>query len=163
MLSNLINISVLFLLLFKALGLNGKLWNLGYMKDFVGNEYHHKVRKFERSKPEDSNTDQTKTHSAETVTSFRETDGFMSMKIADFIAYLEKRSSLDLDSNPNFTFKPFNAQSDVTINVEDTGLYMLDFDIVKLLPECYNDLLQTFKMTSLLPGGSHCMMNAVSI
>lgn len=40
---------------------------------------------------------------------------------------------------------------------------MLDVDVVKLLPELHNELQQSFKLPGILPGGSHCMMSAVSI
>ena len=40
---------------------------------------------------------------------------------------------------------------------------MLDVDLVKLLPVLHHKLQQKFKLPGILPGGSHCMMNAVSI
>jgi hypothetical protein len=40
---------------------------------------------------------------------------------------------------------------------------MLDVDLVKLLPVLHHELQQKFKLPGILPGGSHCMMNAVSI
>jgi len=40
--------------------------------------------------------------------------------------------------------------------------YMVDVDLIKLLPKSFEDLQNNFKLSSILPGGSHCMMNAVS-
>lgn len=40
---------------------------------------------------------------------------------------------------------------------------MIDVDLIKLLPKCFEDLQQNFKLSSILPGGSHCMMNAVNV
>ena len=39
---------------------------------------------------------------------------------------------------------------------------MIDVDMVKLLPQAFEDFQQSFKLPGILPGGSHCMMNAVS-
>ena len=39
---------------------------------------------------------------------------------------------------------------------------MIDVDMVKLLPQAFEDFQQSFKLPGTLPGGSHCMMNAVS-
>jgi hypothetical protein len=51
---------------------------------------------------------------------------------------------------------------EITINVTKTVLYMLDYDIVKLLPTLYDDFISCFKLRGALPGGSHCMMNSVT-
>jgi len=40
--------------------------------------------------------------------------------------------------------------------------YMLDLDMVKMLPRAYDDFIRCFKLPSILPGGSNCLMNAVS-
>jgi hypothetical protein len=40
---------------------------------------------------------------------------------------------------------------------------MVDVDVVKLLPDAFDDLQQNFKLPGILPGGSHCMMSAVSV
>jgi hypothetical protein len=135
-----------------AFGLDEKIWNLDYIRHFVGDDYHHKVRRFDRIESKKDTR----------VSSFREEDGFLAMKISDYITYLEKRSQTNNQADPIFNFVPFQKEAAVTINVHDTGLYMVDFDMVKLLPRWYDDLMKSFKLTSLLPGGDHCMMNAVS-
>lgn len=39
---------------------------------------------------------------------------------------------------------------------------MIDVDLIKLLPKSFEDFQNKFKLSSILPGGSHCMMNVVS-
>jgi hypothetical protein len=39
---------------------------------------------------------------------------------------------------------------------------MIDVDVMKLLPHAFEDFQRNFKLPGILPGGSHCMMNAVS-
>ena len=38
---------------------------------------------------------------------------------------------------------------------------MIDVDLVKLLPQAFENFQKSFKLPAILPGGSHCMMNAV--
>jgi hypothetical protein len=40
---------------------------------------------------------------------------------------------------------------------------MVDVDVVKLLPDAFDDVQQNFILPGILPGGSHCMMSAVSV
>ena len=49
-----------------------------------------------------------------------------------------------------------------SVDVVKNALYMLDFDMVKLLPTLYDDFVASFKLKGCLPGGSHCMMNCVN-
>ena len=119
------------------------------------------MRRFDRIKSK-SKPNRIVENIAENAPYFHEVDGFLRMKISDFIDYLEKRSKIDDKDDPNFTFSTFDKKDDVTVNVNDTGLYMVDLDVVKLLPRCYDNFMKTFRLTSLLPGGDHCMLNAVS-
>lgn len=34
---------------------------------------------------------------------------------------------------------------------------MIDVDLVKLLPNAYEDFCENFKLSGILPGGKHCM------
>lgn len=95
------------------------------------------------------------------MSSFREVDGFVSMKMSDYINYLRKISEANNTEDPNFSFVTFD-NSEISINVHNTKLYLVDFDMVKHLPRCHDNFLDTFKLASLLPGGEYCMMNAVS-
>ena len=40
--------------------------------------------------------------------------------------------------------------------------YMIDVDLMNLLPKAYDDFQRNFKLPGILPGGAHCMMSAVS-
>ena len=112
----------------------------------------------------------------------REKDSCLSMQVLDFVRYLEMRrdvlerkrksesASTDLEpDNPDFLDEGASMFSfvdhlgkDHEINVTQVVLYMIDFDLVKLLPMLYEDLQKNLKCGGCLPGGTHCMMNAVS-
>ena len=65
--------------------------------------------------------------------------------------------------NPeSFTFLTHDGKEE-TINVVDEVLYLIDYDMVKLLPPLYEDFVNKFKLPDCLPGGQQCMMNAVNI
>jgi len=65
------------------------------------------------------------------------------------------------ESQTRFTFTDDSGKEHF-IDVVETVLYMLDFDIIKLFPQLNEDFKSCFKLPGCLPGGSHCMMNAVS-
>lgn len=72
--------------------------------------------------------------------------------------------SIDVEGqNPeSFTFLTHDSE-EKTINVVDEVLYLIDYDMVKLLPPLYEDFVKNFKLPDCLPGGQQCMMNAVNI
>ena len=41
--------------------------------------------------------------------------------------------------------------------------YMLDLDMVKMLPRAYENFATSFKLPKILPGGEHCMMNSINV
>ena len=51
---------------------------------------------------------------------------------------------------------------DHTIDVKKTVLYMIDFDMEKLLPTLKEDFVSSFKLRETMPGGAHCMMHCVN-
>ena len=53
-------------------------------------------------------------------------------------------------------------RSSMKVNVVDTCLYLTDYDLVENMPLHYQDLLANFALPGVFPGGSLCMMNAVS-
>ena len=77
---------------------------------------------------------------------------------------MDSAGKRDEESAPSedFTFLDSNEETK-SVNVDREALYMIDVDLVKLLPEAYADFQRNFKLPGILPGGSHCMMNAVSI
>jgi len=136
-------------------GLNEEIWNLEYLERTIGNKTYHKFRKFER-----------KQLGGGQVT-FAEVDGLMSLKLSDFFRYLEFRrqvlqtATTDKDSRM-FSFVDKDDQRRA-IDVQDVVLYMIDFDLPKLLPELFEDFRTQSKLKENFPGGDWCMMNKVRV
>jgi hypothetical protein len=49
------------------------------------------------------------------------------------------------------------------VDVVGTSLYLTDYELDENMPVHYYDLLFNFALPQALPGGSFCMMNAVSL
>ena len=141
--------------------INSSLWTREYIEGCIGSEYHHKFRRFE-----------TNHLQGQPATQPTEKEGWYSMKVSDYFDYLEKRQSVkssalngaeveQRDTSKDFTFIDSGGQKK-TVNVDNESLYMIDVDLVKLLPQAFEDFQNSFKLPGILPGGSHCMMNAVS-
>ena len=141
--------------------INSSLWTREYIEGCIGSEYHHKFRRFETNHVQ-----------GQPATQPTEKEGWYSMKVSDYFDYLEKRQSVkssalngaeveQRDTSKDFTFIDSGGQKK-TVNVDNESLYMIDVDLVKLLPQAFEDFQNSFKLPGILPGGSHCMMNAVS-
>jgi hypothetical protein len=149
-------------------GLDKDKWTLGYINRVAGDEYYHKFRRFDKEKQDtDEITSSRKSGekpAADDYTQVRhiELDRCLSMKVSDYIAYLRQRgAALEDEDASDFTFRD-HLGTDHTIDVIDSVLYMIDYDMVKYLPALYADFVAGFKLPGTLPGGSHCMMNSVS-
>jgi hypothetical protein len=133
---------------------------LGNIREQLADEFFHKFRRFDQVGPNEH----------------REVDGMLSMRVTKFMEYLERRrkclnrdqavddpksSDVEATDDCQFTFKD-NLGKDQSINVVKTVLYMIDFDIVKLLPKFHHHFSSSFKLPGIMPGGTHCMMNSVS-
>ena len=154
-----------------------------YFDGCIGNKYHHRVRQFESI-----STDGQASGGVHTRVS-KEKDGMLSMKFSDYFRYLDRRQAANVqDENAppgetnTFTFVDANDETK-TVKVDEDALvsatrldrvsyhaltsiyhqYLLDVDMVKLLPQLFDDLKNNFMLPSILPGGSHCMMNALNI
>jgi hypothetical protein len=139
--------------------INPSLWKYDYIDGCIGSEYHHKFRSFIEG---------------------REKDGWYSMKFSDYFRYLERRefvkknkmnsgsggesTTMVNDESPNNTDFTFTDSYGIvhSVNVDTEAIYMLDVDATKLLPHAWEDLQRNFKLPGILPGGAHCMMNAVN-
>jgi len=64
-------------------------------------------------------------------------------------------------TDPLFRFTGFDG-AEREMNVLETVLYLIDFDLMKLLPSLYEDMRDGFLLPGILPGGAHCMMNQVA-
>ena len=90
------------------------------------------------------------------------------MKVADYINYLLKRSAAILkngskkltDDDLDFVYSDADCEKR-KLHLLNNVVYMIDYDIIKMLPELYEDLVSSLKIPEYLPGGLKCMMNAV--
>mmetsp|Transcript_1622 Transcript_1622/g.2385 ORF Transcript_1622/g.2385 Transcript_1622/m.2385 type:complete len:1247 (+) Transcript_1622:125-3865(+) len=128
------------------------LWKLEHMQHSLGGEYYHKFRRFDTTMDENG------------FEKCREVDSLLSMKIGNYIDYLNKRQDHLSEKlrDPRFTFIDHEGNEN---NIQDVGisaLYMIDMDIIKSLPGLYSNFMESFKIRELLPGGLYCMMNKVT-
>mmetsp|Transcript_2478 Transcript_2478/g.3628 ORF Transcript_2478/g.3628 Transcript_2478/m.3628 type:complete len:969 (-) Transcript_2478:1192-4098(-) len=132
--------------------LDPELWKLQHMQNSLGKEYYHKFRRF------DTSLDQNGFENC------KEVDSLLSMKIEDYIEYLNKRQnhlSQKLE-DPSFTFIDHEGKEKTINDVGISALYMIDMDMIKSLPGLHSNFMKSFRFRDLLPGGSYCMMNKVA-
>ncbi len=132
------------------------MWNLEYLRKTVGREFYHKFRRFDRTVDQNGNE------------TYKEIDSLLSMRFEDFVKYCDMRglfmaktSAASRAEEPIFTFEDHLGKIH-NIGVGTSALYMIDVDINRLTPLLNNNFLESFELPSVLPGGSHCMMNSVS-
>ena len=135
--------------------LDPDIWSLEFIKKSVGAKYHHKFRRFTALSPNHP-------------TDYQEVDGYLVMKISDYFEFLAKRENvmMKLDSgksiDQDLTYVYLDADDQQkSLNLLNDVVYMIDYDIVKMLPEHNDDLMSKMKLPEFLPGGRKCMMNAV--
>ena len=132
------------------------MWNLEYLRKCVGREFYHKFRRFDKIVDENG------------MEAYTEKDNLFSMRFADYVEYCEKRelfiakgsASFDAEE-PIFTFEDHLGKIH-SVGVGTSALYMIDLDMKRLTPLLNNNFLESFELPSVLPGGSHCMMNSVT-
>eukprot|EP00804_Cyclotella_cryptica_P018161 CCRYP_005925-RA/>CCRYP_005925-RA protein AED:0.49 eAED:0.43 QI:0/0/0/1/0/0/5/0/209 len=74
----------------------------------------------------------------------------------------ERQDGNDVNTDNLLSFTD-NEDRTIPIDPMEFVLYMLDLDMVKVLPRAYADFIHSFKLPSVFPGGLHCMMNAVNV
>ncbi|KAL7553995.1 hypothetical protein ACHAWF_017589 [Thalassiosira exigua] len=139
--------------------IDSSFWTREFIEGCIGSEFHHKIRGFAREPLE--------------AKQVKEKKGWYSMQVSDYFRYLDQRMSVKrakLDKpetngvpsgvEDEFSFINSEGQSD-SVNVDREALYMIDLDLVKLLPLAFEDFQRNFELPGILPGGGHCMMNAV--
>ena len=122
------------------------------MKRVLKNEFYHKFRRFDTLRGSDG--------SEQCV----EVDGMYSMRVGDYIRYLEKRQLVleeQSTKDTSFSFANHEGNTDIIENVGVSALYKIDLDVEKLMPKVYSNFKECFRCPELLPGGAHCMMNSV--
>jgi len=163
--------------------LDQSLWNSEFMSGCVGDDFCHRTRQFQRMLIDDEGKE-SKGGDANVYVSYKECDGNISIRVKDYFRYLDQRGKvlqrLNTEKvvagwNPNDANVMMKEDGDDTmfhftdhnnkihsLNCLEKVLYLIDYDIVKLLPELHDDFIKKFKMPGLLPGGVHCMMNTVN-
>ena len=93
-----------------------------------------------------------------------EVDDMVSMKVEDYIRYLETRHDfLHGNNGVNDTFCFVNHEGiPEKVHVGKSALCMIEMDINRLLPQLHANFLESFRYHGVLPGGRHCMMHSVS-
>jgi hypothetical protein len=115
-----------------ANGLDRKLWCLQGLEARTSHIVHHKFAQF---------------------VNMEENPEYLSMRLSEYFQYLRDRSSGNAHQSSN---------SSSSREVIDRCVYLTDFDIPQYLPTHHQDLVRNFPLPGVLPGGSFCMMSAVS-
>jgi hypothetical protein len=132
-------------------GLDENKWKISNVANpFLKDDYYHKCRQF------------TKVTSVNEEISYKEMDGMLSITIADYLTYLKLRENglQDSSTDPLFYFRNSDG-NDCHVDVVNTIIYVIDIDMVKLLPNWHDNFMSKCKLQSILPGGDHCMTSLV--
>jgi hypothetical protein len=133
----------------------------------AGDEFFHKHRRFDKMKRQEFEA-LGETH---VTCKYKEKDVSLAMQVKDFSRYvgmheaaLKAEAEGKADAvETKFEFKDQSGTVHTIEDVRNTVLYMIDFDVIKLLPKLYEAIQNDFLLPGILPGGVHCMMNAVSL
>jgi hypothetical protein len=134
--------------------LDPEYWKLEYLARVLKQEYYHKFRRFDTIKDDDG------------FEKCIEVDGLHSMKVGDYIQYLIERQKVFDGKETNevsFSFVDHEGRKESIPDIGVSAIYMIDLDINKLLPNLYDNFMDSFRYPGVLPGGYHCMMNSVCI
>ncbi|KAL7579289.1 hypothetical protein ACA910_013969 [Epithemia clementina (nom. ined.)] len=130
--------------------LDSELWDFNTIERTAGDRSHHKFKRFVKNQ--------------DNPALFVETDHMLEGRIGTYMEYLNRREKFqskkhDIDSSdldfrgPGGTRVQIDAQCDV--------IYMIDFDLPRILPRHSDDFTENFKLSEILPGGKWCMMNSL--
>lgn len=97
---------------------------------------------------------------------YEEQDGKYSMYLKDHSKYIQKwiraMSGNAERGSPEATFEFRDLEGeDHTIDVLETVLYLIDYDLQTNVQDLYELLSNTFKLSGFLPGGRHCISKTV--
>ena len=141
--------------------------SLSYIAAKVGTMFHHRFRKFVRM-----NVEETADGGRNPQSQYEEINPDFSMRVGDFVKYLEarnasklgaarQRTGVDLDDVVDMLDDGSSNKLPTVVDLDDV-VYMLDYDISKKLPELDTEIKQRFLFPEILPGGGMCAMHAVS-
>jgi hypothetical protein len=167
--------------------LDPSLWTFPFIQDLVGEDVCHQFRIFQRRLLSPSHApmgDKAPNEKQQLYESFAEEGLSCSLRMKDYIRYLQQReqqmheiekrrnemgiSALRLEEEYQyrhsekelFTYEQGGEHRE--LNCIDTVLYLIDYDIGKLLPPLYKNFVNNFLASNLLPGGKYCWMHEVS-
>jgi hypothetical protein len=129
-----------------------RIWRLPYVCGVLNREFYHKFRRFDTTIDPETGFEQC-----------LEMYLMYSMRMRDYHEYVDRRriqKNTTEVADPMFTFLD-HEERERTVHVGISALYMIDFDMNKLLPPMYANLQKSFRYPGVLPGGDHCMMNSV--
>jgi hypothetical protein len=151
-------------------GNNTSVWELDYIADICQHTMCHNFRIFDQSMNAQQKFDNKRKGTSKRVSKKEETfehfvmsDTSTSMNFQDYTRYLHQYKSVQEQNGVDTRFS-YNNQSGTTVelDVRKSIIYMIDLEIPKMLNRTYEDFINFFRLPSLLPGGKHCLMNAVS-
>jgi len=153
-------------------GSDTSVWDLDFIAARSGDKMFHRFRVFEKRLMHQENFDSMRlgirpkpvpnVAHEQHFKHYSEMDGDTAMKIEDYVRYLHTYNSVQDQKSNDSSFSCLNSKGDeMHFDVSSQSLYMIDLDLRKLLPETFEDFSRSFRLPSLLPGGKHCLMNAV--
>jgi hypothetical protein len=174
------------------LGLNPDLWRLSIFEGMVGNEVCHQFRVFTRNVLMLGDVNSTQQSYYEYFEeqghscSMSMQDYFRYIRQRNDQLKAIKRKALMASHPTTVTLSPTEEAkfrndteecfkyisysycdspkgSTQTFNCIDTVLYLIDYDLGKLLPVVHDDLMKNFIAPQLLPGSPFCLMHEVSL
>jgi hypothetical protein len=166
--------------------LDPALWNFQFIRDLVGEDVCHQFRVFQRRllSPSDKKMGgKAPNEKQQLYESFEEEGISCRLRMKDYVRYIHQRveqlhcierrrnemgiSTLNFEEESqyrNYEEELFSYGLDgkAELNCIDTVLYLIDYDIGKLLPPLYQDFMKNFLAPNFLPGGKYCWMHEVS-
>jgi len=170
--------------------INPQLWDQDYITSYAGDDVYHRFRSFKRVLKKREKNDGEGMWISHTEkdkwTRLRVRDFFRYLtqrkdalekirqrRVADNIHAVDIKDRKEdkkyrKPEEEIFEYEdPLMAKDDPkklqSINCIDEVLYMIDYDIGKLLPKLKDDFVENFTLKNILPGGLHCMMNSVNV
>ena len=163
--------------------LDSHLWSLDTFENIVGNDVCHQFRVFER---------RLVLQAGNYYESFEERGRCCSMVMKDYFRYIRQRNEQSKNiaqrifmhsvleksketlspseeaqyrnaTDELFSYTAFNNGETHTMNCIDNVLYLIDYDLAKLLPLLNEDFKQNFLAPQLLPASQFCLMHEVSL
>jgi hypothetical protein len=166
--------------------LDPTLWTFQFIQDLVGEDVCHQFRVFQRrllSPSDEKMGGKAPNEKPKLYESFEEKGESCSLRMKDYIRYIHQRveqlhcierrrnemgiSTLYFEEESQYRNSEkevfaYELDDQAELNCIDTVLYLIDYDIGKLLPPLYQNFMKNFLAPNLLPGGKYCWMHEVS-